>query len=229
MPYRNGYVTVRDRLILTFIDRYRAATEELLREAVLSRGKRQANVSRIARRLVRSGLIHKVPYGRGKSYLVLTRRGYQAIDVAERRPRPLAEQSLPIVLAIAWHCARTGVTRFTDREFRQRYPELWTTGVRCANYYLLETPQGLQLGMFLVDRGATPRRIKSKIRRLVTQRDKLPLFDELIRSGRFRITVLTGLPAQRQNIRRYLKRHSFWNVEIEVALVPELGDLLTLD
>ena len=105
-----------------------------------------------------------------------------------------------------------------------------TLAVRAAvlQLFLIETPQGLKLGMFLVDRGGTPRRIKGKIRRLITQLASLPAFDSLIEAGRFRVTVLTGLPAQQQNIRRQLRRQSFRNVEIEVVLVPEVGELLTM-
>jgi hypothetical protein len=82
--------------------------------------------------------------------------------------------------------------------------------------------------MFLVDRGGTARRIKGKIRRLITQRASLPAFSSLIEAHRFRVTVLTGLAAQQQNIRRQLGRQSFRNVEIDVVLVPELGELLTM-
>jgi hypothetical protein len=81
--------------------------------------------------------------------------------------------------------------------------------------------------MFLVDRGGTARRIKGKIRRLITQRTSLPAFVSLIEAGRFRITVLTGLQAQQENIRRQLPRMRYRNVEVEVALVGELGEMLT--
>ncbi len=81
--------------------------------------------------------------------------------------------------------------------------------------------------MFLVDRGGTPRRIKAKLRRILAQRRDLPAYMALIEAGRFRVTVLTGLADQQQNIRRYLGTAKFGHLEIEVALVPELGGLLT--
>ncbi len=226
---RNGYLTSRDRRILEFVDRCRVGTEDMFQRVFFSESKsRIATVSRVVRRLVRRGLLDRVTWSPGRSYVILTRRGCRAIAVPDRTPRPLTEQSLPVALAVAWHCVRTGVTRVTDREFRQRYPELWRPGLRSSIYYLTDTPRGLVLGMFLVDRGGTARRIRSKIRRLITQRDSLPAFEALIAAGRLRLTVLTGLPAQQQNIRRSLKRSTFHRVEIEVCLVPELGDILTL-
>lgn len=228
MAKRQPYLTRRDRQLLQFVARYRAATEALLRRALFGQPSKRANVHRVVRRLVRQGLLNQVTLAPGQKYVVLARRGYRVLKMSARTPRPLTEQSLPAVLAIAWFCVRTGVSRFTDLEFRQRYPELWKAGLRSSAYYLTQTPQGLKLGLFLVDRGGTPRRLKGKIRRLITQRASLPAFAALIAAKRFHITILTGLPAQRQHLRRHLKRRFFRRVEIEVALIPELGELLTL-
>ncbi len=232
MAKRKHYLTKRDRQVLLFVARYRAATEDMLRRVFFHQSPRRTHaartVRRLVRRLVRQRLLRQVPLGLGQRYVVLTRRGCRAIKAPDRAPRPLTEQSLPVVLAIAWFCIRTGITRFTDQEFRQRYSELWKAGLRSSAYYLRETPQGLKLGMFLVDRGGTPRRLKGKIRRLITQRALLPAFAALIEAKRFYVTVLTGLPAQQQNLRRQLKRRFFRRVEVEVVLIPELGELLTL-
>jgi hypothetical protein len=206
MAKRRSYLTRRDRQLLQFVERYRAATEQMLRRAVFGPSSRRANVHRVVRRLVRQGLLRSVPFGPGQRYVVLTRRGCRQLGASDRTPRPLTEQSLPALLAIAWFCVRSGVTRFTDREFRLRYPELWKPGLRSSAYYLTQTPQGLKLGMFLVDRGATSRRLKGKIRRLITQRASLPAFAALIEAKRFYVTVLTGVATQQQNLRRQLKR-----------------------
>lgn len=228
MARSHSYLTSRDRQLLQFVARYRAATEALLRRALFVPAVKRANVHRVVRRLVRQGLLQQVTLAPGQAYVVLTRRGRHVLKIEDRTPRPLSEQSLPAVLAIAWFCVRSGTTRFTHSEFRQRYPELWKPGLRSSAYYLTQTPQGLKLGLFLVDRGGTPRRLKGKIRRLITQRAALPAFAALIAAKRFHVTVLTGLPAQQQHLRRHLQRRFFHRVEIDVALIPELGELLTL-
>jgi hypothetical protein len=228
MAKRRSYLTSRDRQLLQFVGRYRAATEAILRRALFGTAVKRANVHRVVRRLVRQGLLQSVTLGPGQTYVVLTRRGRRVLMMPPHESRPLTEQSLPAVLAIAWFYVRSGATRFTNAEFRQRYPELWKPGLRSSAYYLAQTPQGLKLGLLVVDRGGTPRRLKGKIRRLITQRASLPAFAALMAAKRFQITVLTGLPAQQRHLRRHLKRRFFHRVEIEVALIPELGELLTL-
>ena len=222
------YLTKRDRRLLDFVHRYRLATNGLFGRMFFPGPNHEATVARVIRKLVRRGFLRKVEYTACQSYVVLTRRGCRAIGAADRTPWPFTEQSLPVVLAIAAYCVRTGLVRFTDREFRQRYPELWRPGLRSSSYFLIDTPQGLNLGTFLVDHGGTARRIKGKIRRLITQRASLPAFVSLIQARRFRVTILTGLPTEQQNIRRQLGRQSFRNVESDVVLVPELGELLTM-
>jgi hypothetical protein len=228
MGKTKGALSKRDRRVLFFVDRYRLGTSELFSQVFSTGVNPGTNVGRAVRKLVRRGLLRQTEYAPGRSYVVLTRRACRAIGAPDRAPRPLTEQSLPVAMAIALHCVRTGLVRFKDREFRQRYPELWRPGLRSSAYYLVETPEGLKLGMFLVDRGGTARRIKGKIRRLITQRASLPAFVSLIEARRFRVTVLTGSPDQQRNIRRQLGRRWFRGVEVEVALVPELGELLTV-
>lgn len=228
MAERKPYLTRRDRLLLSFVARYRAATEEMLRYVLRRQPGGRGSPHRLVRRLVRRGLLQQFPLRPGHNYLVLTRRGFVAIGWSPRPSRPFTEQSLPVVLAVGWYCLRTGVSRLTEQEFQERYPELWKSGLRSSAYFLVESPSGLKLGLFVVDRGATPRRIQGKLRRLISQRAELPAFAALINAKRFRITVLTGLPAQQQNIRRHLRRPYFHRVEIDVTLIPELGELLTL-
>ncbi len=133
-----------------------------------------------------------------------------------------------MALAIAAYCVRTKIARLTDRELRQRYPELWRPGLRSSSYYLVDTPDGLKLGMFLIDRGGVPRRIRGRIRRVIAQRSSLPAFVSLMEAGRFQLTVLTGLQTHQDNIRRRLTGFPCRQAEVEVTLVPELGKLLTM-
>lgn len=224
---KTEYLTNRDRRILAFVDRYRVGTNRLFASALLGGPDEEDNAGRTVRKLVRRGLLQKVNTTPNESYVVLTRRGCRVISVPDRTPRPLTEQSLPVVLAIASFCVRARLTRLTDREFRRKFPELWRPGLRSSIYYLLETTDGMNLAMFLVDRGGTARRINAKIRRLVAQRASLPAFESLIGAGRFRVTVLTGLPASKQNIRRRFRRLKYDRVQVDVAVVPELGEWLT--
>ena len=82
--------------------------------------------------------------------------------------------------------------------------------------------------MFLIDRGGTAHRIKSKVMKFVKQREDLKCFMSLIKGGRVQITVLTGLEGQQRIVERYLGGDSLWGIRVRTALVPELGELLTM-
>ena len=82
--------------------------------------------------------------------------------------------------------------------------------------------------MFLIDRGGTAHRIKNKVRKFVKQREDLRSFMGLVKGGRVQITVLTGLEGQQRIVERYLGGDSLWGVRVRTALIPELGELLTV-
>lgn len=227
MKKKKRLLTNRDKEILRFIERYRIGTSQLIARTIFRDPKQKKAAGRVLLRLTRSGYLRRRPLYGNQYYVVLTRRGCRGIGVPERTPRPLTEQSLPVVLAIAHHCTRTGLSRMTDREFREQFPELWRPGLRSSAYAFRETEKGLTLCMFLVDRGGTPRRIKGKIRRVISQRDSLPAFAALIAAGRFRVCVLTGLTSQRTQIRRRLGRMNYRNVGVDVEAVPEMAEYLT--
>ncbi len=229
MTNRRGYTTGRDRKILAFVYRYRAATEEMLGLAAFSTEQQRANTSRVLRRLTRQGLLNRFEFAPGKCYYVLTRNGHRSLGLPPRVTRPFTEQSLPTVLAIAWHCVRTGLLRFTDAEFQSRYPDLWKPGHRASAYYLNKTAEGTVLGMFLVDRGATPRRIQGKLRRIVLQRRSLLAFEAIMQQRRFCVTVLTGTAKKQQTLTQHFRVHPIRPLRLEFVHLPELGMLLTLE
>lgn len=225
-PSRREYLSRRDRDTVAFIERYRLATPALLAAAGVAA--EASSAARTLQKLARRGVVRLEPLTRRERYAVLTRRGRKLAGVEARSPRPFSEQSLAAALAIAWHAVRTGARRLTDREFRERFPELWRPGMRTSVHYLANTDGGPKLGVYLVDRGGAGRRVRGKLRRLFRQRAGLPSFVELARAGRVRLTILTGFPGQRQAVLQRLGgRLAYRGVEVEVVLVPELGEWLT--
>ena len=220
------HLTERDREILRFAGRYRAFTRDMVHERFFE-GQGRANAVRVLTRLVRRGLLRRVPFDPPRNYFVPTARGNRTIGFSDFPPRLLTEQSLPVAMAIAWYCVHAKVERFTNREFRETHPELWCPALKSSCYYRKDTAEGRKLGLFLIDRGGTPRRIKGKIGRFVWQRKAIPGFADLIRSRRFQITVLTGLASQQDAIARKLGGKSYRRVKVQTACIEELGELLT--
>ena len=218
----------RDLQILEFVNRYRVGTVKLLAHDVFGTTDNLKNVRRVLRRLERRGLVEKESWDNGLFYFVLTPQGCRVLELSPRTSRPLTEQSLPAVLAVAFHCVRRGEERMTCQEFMKLYPELWKPGLRSSSYVLAETQDGLKLELLLVDRGGAARRIRSRVRRAITQRNGLSEFASLMEVGRFRINFLTGTNEQRCKIVRQIEKESFKPVEVCATVVPELAEILLL-
>lgn len=227
MNQREKYLTERDRKILAFVGRYRAATIRMIWNRHFPNTSPD-NTARVVRRLVRRGLLGKVVCGEELSYIVPTRLGLSVSGFEPRTPRPFTEQSLPVVLAIASYCVANGLQRFTNSEFCDLYPELSQPGMHSSNYVLIDSSTGLKLQLLVVDRGGTPRRIKGRVRRLIAQRKRLPAFRSLMDAGRLQINVLVGTKEQQARINDYIQRHSFGSVSVTSSLVSELGNILLI-
>lgn len=215
----------RQMRFLAFIARYRAATDELLRRKFAHAHKDCEFIRRTMIRLVRKGYVREFKIGKGEWYYILSRRGARVVQRIDHTPRLLTEQSLPVALGIAYFCVKHGLNRYTAAEFRKKYPDLSLPSLRSSVYYSVETDVGMKIGMFVVDAGATPRRLRGKIRRLIGKRFSLPRFVSLIHAGRFRVTVLVSTETQWRKLTADLANHSFGYVEVEVAWVPELEHL----
>ena len=221
-------LTDRDLGILKFLARYRAATEIHLADCFFEKTRNLDNVLRVLRRLGERRLLKCIRCGDELKYYVLTRRAFTLLEMRPRTLRSLTEHSLPVVLAITSYCVTHELERMTNHEFRELFPELWKPCLRSSSYVLAGTNEEMKLEMLLVDRGGTPRRIRSRIRRVIAQRSGMPHFMSLINDRCFRVTVLTGTTEQQTKIENQIQRESFEPVEVRTSLVDELADLLLL-
>lgn len=224
-PYER-HLTERDHDILEFVVRYRIGTSELLRKACFEPHTTTENVTRVLQRLQRRELVHRVVAPNGFSYCTATRRTLELLGAEPRTPRPLTEQTLPVLLAVATYCVAKGIRRLTSHEFSDLYPELWRPGMRSSSYVLVEIDEKLRLELLIVDRGGAAHRINSRVRRVIAQRRGLPKFQALMKTGRFRIAVLTGTPEQAEKINRRVHRRPFGPIEVTTFVIPELAELL---
>ena len=226
MDAHERHLTKRDRDLLEFIVRYRIGTCRLLKAQYFESNATDENVNRVLKRLERRGLIRRVIAAGGYTYCTATRRTLALLGEPPRTPRPLTEQTLPVVLAVATYCVDHEIERLTSKEFEELYPELWRPGMRSSNYVLVDIDGKLRLEMLLVDRGGAAHRIKSRVRRVLAQRRGLPKFDALMKAGRFRVTVLTGTSEQQGKIMRRVSRKPFAPIEVTALVIPELAELL---
>ncbi len=220
-------LTERDCKMLEHVARYRIATDAIFRTVFFPNVQDNGPPRKVAVRLVENKYLREFRIKGTSCYYVLAPRGARLLKLKPKEPRPFTEQSLPGALAVAYYCATRGIKRFTAREFGQKFPELCRPGLRCSSYFLEETGGGLCLSSFLLDRGATARRLQGKIRNVIRQRYALKPFASLIQAGRFQIVVLTGYQAKQKELQTDLAKRHRGPVKVRVEVVPELGSFLS--
>mgnify|MGYP001545644048 CR=1 FL=1 len=231
----------RDYEITDFVHRYKAATDDMLAEKFFGLERRNANVLRVARKLVQRKYLKRIKLRGHESYLVATRKACSLLGENERTPKPLTEQSLPASLAIAYYCIRNGVQRFRGNEWARLFPLMHKPGLDASRYYGWPEDQvfdefdqdsegyySIRFGVFMVDHGGTANRIKGKLYKFFDKREDLHLFMDLVDEEMVEITILTGLPGQSNIVKRHLGEFSYRGARIQVVEIPELGHLLTM-
>lgn len=239
------YLMDRDYEIIDFVHRYKVATDDMLAEKFFGLERRNANVLRVTRKLVERNYLKRVKLCGSESYLVPTRKACRVLEENERTPKPLTEQSLPASLAIAYYCLRNGVQRFRGSEYARFFPLMHKPGLDGSRYYgrvqdyafeeydqdatdYIDHYFDIRLGVFMVDHGGTAHRIKSKVHKFFKKREDLEVFMDLVYEDQVEITVLTGLEGQQRIVERNIRDFDCHGVKIQSALIPELGDLLTM-
>jgi hypothetical protein len=223
----SAHLTARDRKVLENVHRHRLGTDDTLRRWLFPDVQGNRPVRKVAKRLIERRFLREYELAPGEFYYVLAPRGARAIGVRPSEPRPFTDQSLPSALAIAYQCASKGVKRFTAEEFVRKYPYLCRSGLRSSGYFLEETEKGLHVGFFIIDRGATPRVMLTKIRKVISKRYKLRDFAKLMQDGRFVLVILTGYAEKQHKLEQAIFRKHSGPVQVRVEIVPELGHLLT--
>lgn len=227
MPKPSSHLTARDREILKNVHRHRLGTDDILRRHFFPAVQGIRPARKVAKRLVERRFLREYALAPNDFYYILAPRGARAIGVRPSEPRPFTEQSLPSALAIAHFCSARGVKRFTAEEFVRKYPYLCRPGLRSSGYFIEETEKGLCIGFFIIDRGATPRVMLTKIRKVISKRYKLRDFAKLMQDRRFVLVVLTGYHEKKQKLEQAVLRKHRGPVQVRVEVVPELGFLLT--
>jgi hypothetical protein len=220
-------ITPRDRDLLKLVARYRLATDELFRRAAFPEVQSADSVRKVSRRLVKRSYLREYLLGPNEPYYILAPRGARALGIKPKAPRPFTEQSLPGALAVAWYCVRTGVSRFTAEEFITHFPDLTRRELRSSGYFVEATQSLSRLGLFVTDRGTTPRRMLSKVRKVIQKRYAMRAFAALIQAGRFTIIILTGHERKQKEFEAAIERRHRGPAQVRVEVVPELGPLLT--
>ena len=227
MAKRTHDISERDRKLLEFVGQYRLGTDDLFRRVFFPDVTDLRAVRKVTFRLVQLNDLRKFQLNPKAAYYVLAPRACRLVGAKVREPVPFTEQSFPGALAAAGFCVATGAKRYTAAKFQAGHPDLCKPGQCRSNYFKEEVEGRFTLGMFLFDRATSPKRMSAKVRKVISQRYSMPAFRDLILADRFQLVILTGYTEKRLELDRTVRVGHRGPVRVRVAVVPELGDLLT--
>ena len=227
MAKRNVDISDRDRKLLEFVGQYRLGTDALFQSAFFPDATEARVVRKVTFRLVQQNYLRKFQLGLKAAYYVLSPRACRLIGVKVWEPVPFTEQSFPGALGAACYCVASGAKRYTAAKFLQSHPDLCKPGQCRSNYFKEEIEGKFALGMFLIDRATSPKRMMGKIRKVIGQRYPMPAFRDLILQSRFQLVILTGYTEKRIALELAVRAGHRGPVRVRVEVVPELGDWLT--
>ena len=227
-------LTAADRDALELVARYRLTTPGILADAS---DLDLAEAQTLLDRLTESELLvaGDLAPGVGPCYQ-LTHRATQKLDLDPAFAKPLHRDARIEWYAIASFCTAGGQPRrlYTKEEFVERHGSLWYPG-QPVRYYLEPGADGCtRLAYLKVDIGGRGRwdRLIDSCARFLRQRidlqqasprhrNQIGAFAELVRRGRFQITVLVALDDKRRSIERELARRAAAG-ETAPPLVPHV-------
>jgi hypothetical protein len=227
MAKRKHELTDRDRSLLQFVGQYRLGTDELFRWAFFPDVADLRAVRKVTFRLVQHNYLRKFQLGPKAAYYVLAPRACRLVGAKVREPVPFTEQSFPGAFGAACFCVRTGAKRYTAAQFLECHPDLCKPTQCRSNYFKEEVEGRFTLGLFLIDRATSPKRMMAKIRKVIAQRYRLPIFRDLILCGKFQVIILTGYPAKCVELEQAVRDGHRGPVRVRVVVVAELGEWLT--
>jgi hypothetical protein len=217
--------TVRDREIVLHIQRFRLSTNEVLQRLFFP-GMSLNAVRKVTARLVQAGWLLDYPLYERRKYYVLSRRAVRRLDEHRRASESLGYQALVNAYGVLSFCAAQGVNKFTSREFRKLFPDLWHKSLPSSSYYIDVIDNTAHLGYILVDQGAKASKFVAKVRRVIRARYAIPSFFRLIQSGRFLIAIVTASSQKKADIEDVLRRRARGSVRFRVEVITELMPLL---
>lgn len=214
----------RQRAIIEHVARYRVSTDDILQELFYPEATSVNSVQKSIIRMVRAGWLDK-------SSSVGRRNVYYLGDnfhLPRSRRGGFSEQTLPAAIAILYFCIRQHHKRIAISELRGIDPDLAAPGVRGSAYFADEIDGKWNLSHMLVDRLGPVRRTVWKVKRLVGQRKRRPVYLKWILHKRFSITVLTATTRQADQLRGGFKAAGPLLVPVRVQVVPEFAPFLPI-
>ena len=215
----------RDEAILDHVGRFRLTTNEIVAR-LFFRGHGMGAVRKVMSRLCACQQLCQFELRHPRVYYVLGRRAVAERGLPAHRTWPLGPQSLAMHYAVLAYS--TLGSRYHRRLTREELIREWQWPVSSSSHPVCcvdSSPLGRVLELLRIDLGARADHVARKSERLIDAFVHDPHVDELIRSRRMRLVIVTASESKTESIRRSLDRH-VWplGLELHLAVVRPLLD-----
>lgn len=139
----------RERQLVLHAARYGLTTADVVRRWLWPDLSPDA-VRKVLARMAERGWLARHPLHDQEPYFVPGRNALWALGL-RRSTKALGQQALLEHYAVLLACARRGCDVFTEREFRDRFPDMTAPGFAAKNHFLDATTDPPRLGCFVVD------------------------------------------------------------------------------
>lgn len=215
----------RDRAILDHVRRFRISTPEVIHRLYFS-DKTSNAVTKVTTRLREEGNLVSYPLFEKHIYFVL---GPKADPGNERAGT--AYGTLGLVRAygtLAFCCLGEEMHDRLDNEEWEDVRRMLglSPGFAYLDYFMEQQGSDARLNWIRVDHGADRRRLVQICRRKVYDWMHADGFDELVKAGRFGVTLVTAEARKQASLNAAFEREPIEGVPVRVALVPGLSQLI---
>jgi len=211
-------MTDRDQQIIQLVDRYRIATNAVIRSMVFEQQSLNA-VTKVTARMCRQGWLQRYPLIPPEHYFTLGPLAVRQFGHSARRTEPLGPQALPIDYAVLLYAIHGDRTRLLRTELNEIAP--WLPDELCHAPFCRTSGGGLEL--VRVDLGGSPYHVARKAARDCSRRIDIPEFRNLIDEKRVQLVVLTTTTAKARLIRQAMEGLSWEsNLRLHIATISRL-------
>ena len=179
-------------------------------------------------KLVETGWLNAYPLPDREKYYVAGKAAVleQALD--PRKSSAFGPLALPTRIGILLYCSRHPVSKPCPEEFKQQFTDFCRPGLSVTNY-VYELGERFRIGWLIVDHGAEPKKVLSKIRSIVRERKQLPAFKAAMLKEEFFVTVIGPSEGRCEHLRRIYLRNSLPLIDVRFVTIPELLPLLVTE
>lgn len=185
-------------------------------------------VRKMLAKLVDTGWLNSYPLPQREKYFVAGKVAVLEHALDPRKSFSFGPLALPTRIGILLYCSRYPVKKPSADEFKHQFTDFCRPGLSVTNY-VFELGERFRIGWLIVDHGAEPKKVFSKIRSVVRERKQLAAFKAAMLRKEFFITVIAPSEGRCEHLQRSYLRNPLPLIDVQFVTIPELLPLLVTE